>query len=289
MQTPGIKSGKIPSRNLHTLKYETFLGNFDPDKKPIINIPLPDPSDESYTAKIKEMKDEVIGVFLLAVIVPYVFTKYPDLYDEYKSLESQFKMFLKAVGEFFVPITDNRWDRSMCEWVEIISYAKDYGYRAASRKFFAIKDGKQKYLSPNYIKQKAKAINKHYRLLENSKKVKEFKGWLLKVHETVINDNELRNKGNELYRQHFNDLSNEVLENREAYSYDYYYIRHYDPDLYKKQKSNIKKGKIKKTQVTGKIECDLFKVGLVKDVTYKTVTNISTDLVRFMRKREDHP
>jgi hypothetical protein len=44
------------------------------------------------------------------------------------------------------------------------------------------------------------------------------------------------------------------------YSYNYYYIRHYDANRYKKSKSDLKERSIKKRlPVTGKIECGPFK------------------------------
>ncbi|MPZ07228.1 MAG: hypothetical protein GEU26_12580 [Nitrososphaeraceae archaeon] len=233
--------------------------------------------------KVRKMEKGAIGLFSLAVILPFIFVKYPDLYNEYKLFEKYFKGYLKAVGECFIPIIDGRWDRSIFEWGEIISYSKDYGHHAASRKFFAKKDGKQKYLSPNYIKQKDKAIDKSYSVLANTKKVKKCNEWLLKVRETMINDKELRKVLNKLYRQHFDEYIDEVLDRRETYSYEYYYIRHYDPGLYKAQKSDLRKGKIRKTQVSGKIECGPFKV-LTTYVPSKLVIGIMINLVKFMKK-----
>jgi hypothetical protein len=109
------------------------------------------------------MKKTTIGLFSLGVILPFVFAKNPDLYAQH----GIFKSYFKLIGEFFIPIIDDRWDRSMIEWIKIISYAKKHGYHAASRKFFAWKNGEQTYLSPNHIKQKAKAFDRAYAHLWN--------------------------------------------------------------------------------------------------------------------------
>ena len=48
--------------------------------------------------------------------------------------------------------------------------------------------------------------------------------------------------------------------NSKLSSYTYYYIRHYDPQVYQKNKNDYENGLIKKkSQVTGKIECGSFK------------------------------
>ena len=133
MQTPIIKWDdygrrvtKIPSINRHTFKFDTYIRDFDPNKPPIINAPLPKLNNKSYKAKIEEMKKMAIGLFSLGVILPFILVKYPDLYAKHGILKS----YLKLIGEFSRPIVDDRWDRSMVEWIEILSYAKEYGYNA---------------------------------------------------------------------------------------------------------------------------------------------------------------
>jgi hypothetical protein len=271
------------SRNLHTNKYETFIGNFDPTRIPIINAPLPNPDDKSYKAKVRVMKKMVIGMFSLAVILPFIFVKYPALYTKRRILISYFE----TTGKYSIPIIDDRWDRSMVEWTEILSYAKEYGNHAASRKFYAIKSGKQKYLSPNYIKQKAKVFDRSYALLWNRTRAKKCKETLLEIQQIMKNDKELQNLLKKMFRQYFSNTLNEILDHKETYSYNYCYIRHYDPRLYKKQKSKFEKGKIKKAQVNGKIECGPFKVKPITDVPFKLTWDISIALVKFMRKQGD--
>ena len=101
------------------------------------------------------------------------------------------------------------------------------------------------------------------------------------------NDKQLQNLLKNMRKQYLSKTLNKIVDHKKIYSYSYYYIRHYDPQLYKKQKSKFEKGKIKKSQVNGKIECGPFKVRSIKDIPYHLINNISIDLVKFMRKRGD--
>jgi hypothetical protein len=290
MQTPTIKWDdygrrvtKTPSINRHTFKFDTYLQDFDPNKPPVINAPLPNPNDKSYKAKIKEMKRMTIGLFSLGVILPFIFVKYPDLHAKCRILKS----YLKLIGENSIPIVDDRWDRSMVEWIEILSYAKEYGYNAASRKFFALKNEERIYLSPNYIKQKAKAFDRAYAHLCNRERVNKYEECLLKIQKVLKNDRQLQNLLKKMRKQYLNKTLNKIVDHKMIYSYSYYYIRHYDPKLYKKQKSKFEKGEIKKAQVNGKIECGPFKVRSIKDTPHQLTFDIMIDLIKFMRKRGD--
>jgi hypothetical protein len=84
-----------------------------------------------------------------------------------------------------------------------------------------------------------------------------------------------------LYRQYFSEAVDETLNRSETYSYNYFYIRHYDPRFYKKQKSDLKR----KGKVTGKIECGPFKIPTLEKPYSKLVTGITRHLIKFMIKR----
>jgi hypothetical protein len=68
---------------------------------------------------------------------------------------------------------------------------------------------------------------------------------------------ELAKESGKIIEQVLNRVSS---GNSKLSSYTYYYIRHYDPQLYQKKKNDYKKGLInKKSQATGRIECGPFK------------------------------
>jgi hypothetical protein len=243
------------SRNSHTYKYDTFFGDFDPDRNPIINLPLPELSDESYLTKMEEIEKTMITFFLFLLILPLIFRKYPDLAAKFGVLEPYIRAFIEYCQSFM----DNRWDRSMTEWMYIVAYAKAHGYNAASRKFPAKKDGKEKYLSPNHIKQKTKIIDRFLGYFENDKDGEVCHKYMMEVKKKLENDKELLSirKG---FLEHINEIMDELLNISSNYSYKYYYIMHYDANRYRKSKSDLEQGLIKKrTQVTGKIECGPFK------------------------------
>jgi hypothetical protein len=243
------------SRNLHSYKYDTFFGDLYSARKPILNLPLPDSSNESYTTKMSEIENIVIASILFVIMLPLIVKKHPELAANSGVLEP----YLRAYIEYGISFTDDRWDRSMTEWAQIIEYAKAHGYNAASRKFFAIKDGKGKYLSPNYIKQKARVIDKFLRYFENDKDGELCHKYMTEVGKVLDSDDELLSIRNG-FLEHINEITDELFNISEIYSYNYYYIRHYDADRYKKSRSDLKQRSIKKrAQLTGKIECGPFK------------------------------
>jgi hypothetical protein len=242
-------------RNLHVHKYDTFFGDFDPERKPDINAPLPDPCDKSYLTNMNAIENTVIAFSLFLIMIPLIVKKYPDLAANSGILGPYIRAFIEYGNSF----TDGRWDRSMTEWVHIINYAKAHGYNAASRKFFAKKDGKEKYLSPNYIKQKTKIIDKFLGYFENDKDGEVFHNYMMEVNKKLESDKELLSIRNG-FLEHIYEIADELSNISNTYSYDYYYIRHYDACRYKKSRSDSEQGSIKKrSQLTGKIECGPFK------------------------------
>jgi len=84
-----------------------------------------------------------------------VLEKYPELIPKSEGFFGGLKVLLKYIK----PIIDGRWDRSWAEWAHIIEYAKVHGYNAASRRFPALKNGKEEYLSPEHIREKIKEFD----------------------------------------------------------------------------------------------------------------------------------
>lgn len=249
---------KIPiKRSIHPYKYDNLFGDIVPNRKPIINPPEPKPGEGSDVF-IEKLEKFLKGYFLNLKILPYVLKKHPEL---------QVNIFvdgLKVFLEYIKPISDGRWDRSWLEWIEITEHQRDLG--GASRRFPAIKDGKNKYLSPRHIKQKIKKVDE---FLEQAEKISpHFHDYMLRLKEIVRNDDDLKEKYIQLAREYDEnkiqimeqDLSESNNTSSKIYSHTYYYIRHYEPNMYLKQKkSAYEKGLVKKSQVSGKMECGPFK------------------------------
>jgi hypothetical protein len=246
---------KVPvKRNLHTYKYDTIFGDFDPNRKPIINLPEPTLGESSATV-IEKMEKFMKRFVLLPEIIPVVLKKHPELVVGYKDFTTGIRAFLKYIN----PLIDNKWDRSWVEWTYIAEYAKDHGYNAASRRFPAIKDGKNTYLSPHHIKKKVDevcAFSKHIEEIRPS-----FFEYTKRLHEIIRNDDDIMKKYIQLAKDYDENIEQGInTSTSKINSQTYYYIRHYDPLVYRQRKSDYKNGLIKKkSQVNGRIECGPFK------------------------------
>jgi hypothetical protein len=140
---------------------------------------------------------------------------------------------MKAINQYVDPILDERWDRSWAEWEQITEYSKVYGYHAASRKFFAIKDGKKIYLSRKHIEQKIKKVDEFNKTLEG---MPGCLNYAMKLNEIVKNDDDIRKKYMELVKE-YNEKQKQIIDelfhsylssSSKIYSHIYYCIRHYD-------------------------------------------------------------
>lgn len=245
-------------RNLNTFKYTTLFGISDQYRKPIINSRTRS-TDEGHNIFINGAEKTIIAPAVLLMVLPYILEKYPEL----STKKQDFVHGLKVIKEYLKPLRDDRWDRSWAEWEAIAKYAKAHGYRGASRRFPAIRDGKERYLSPTYIKQKIREVNN---LKEKIQKYMPIAHEYLKVLQKIIrDDSDVREKYTQIlknYRENQKDILNQIYNSSiscKFYSYTYYYIRHYDSKIYRLKKSDHKKGLIKKPQITGKIECGSFK------------------------------
>ena len=95
------------------------------------------------------------GMIRSLEILPFVLKKYPELSVRNKD----FAGGLRIITKYVTPVIDDRWDKSWLEWMEITEYAKAHGHNGASRRFYAIKKGKRKYLTPKHIEQKIKEVD----------------------------------------------------------------------------------------------------------------------------------
>jgi hypothetical protein len=247
----------LVERNIHAYKYDTFFGISDPHRNPVINPPERNPCD-CPPMFAEKMEKQVKGLIIFVKIFPIIIKKYPEFVDRKKF--ERLAGVMKTYVEYVKPIIDGRWDRSWAEWEQIIEYAKVWGSNAASRKFSAIKNGKEKYLSPSHIKQKIKEQDKFNKKFKD---IPYFADYGKKLIEIVKSDAEVREKYIQLAKEYDENkvqvISQMCNGGSKIYPYSYYYIRHYDPGKYQQRKSDYKKGKLKKSSVNGKIECGPFK------------------------------
>jgi hypothetical protein len=249
---------KIPiSCNRNIYKYYTLFGDFDQSRKPTMNLPEPTMGEGPH-AMVENIERFMRQFAILPEIIPLVLEKYPELKVGYGDFANGIELFLKYIK----PLMYNNWDRSWVEWAHISIYAEQHGYNAARRKFPVIKDGKPKYHSAKYIKKKLREVYSF------EKEMKMFYPpyfeYYKKLREVIRNDQEIKKKYYELAKES-SKIIEQVLSrvssgNSKLSSYTYYYIRHYDPQVYQKNKNDYENGLIKKkSQVTGKIECGPFR------------------------------
>lgn len=94
-------------------------------------------------------------------IAPLIFEKYPKVRKRIEPICSLILEGHKISHKIIESASDDRWDRSLIDWMPICYTAKEVSLNAGSKNFFAItSEGKKKYLSTKYIKQKKAANTK---------------------------------------------------------------------------------------------------------------------------------
>jgi hypothetical protein len=144
-------------RRYHPYKYLSVIGPFS-KRNPVINPPTP--KVKEVTEGLRNFAEYNAYWWMMHMIpfeiAPLYFQKYPE---EWEQMKEDFCKHVLPASQFIRKITesaiDNRWDRSLIEWAEIVYTALTEGYRTASRKHYALtSDGKKKiYLSTKRIKQ----------------------------------------------------------------------------------------------------------------------------------------
>lgn len=279
----GVEQKLLIERNVHARKYDTLFGISDPDRKPIINPPEPHVSEFSDTF-VQKMEGLTKGLLVLEQILSFILQKYPKLLGRFQDFAGGMKLFV----EYLNATTDGRWDRSWIEWQEIVEYASTQGYNAASRKFYAIKKDDKKYLSPNQIKEKIKVVDEFNK--KSEKTVPHFIDYVKELMEVVRGDVDIRKKYLEIAKEYdgnkiqiIGQKINDITDVK-TYSYNYYYIIHYDPKTYHRKKSDFKNGSIKRSSVDGKKECGPFKKenfppGAIERIRFEKVSHLYSKIL----------
>jgi hypothetical protein len=232
--------------------------------------PRPKKGTESY-----KMLEEILGlnlefeknILLTCKMSKAIYKKFP--HQEIWKLISECMQGIRLITQIMKSATDDRYKRSLTEWVPIIKYAMETSPEAASKKFYGITpDGKRIRLSPKHIKDKIEEVNSF---------MDKFLEFIIKVplnirilSNIVRSDPELMQQYQKLSRQYDADNKQKILEEMEEahednrnirnqsqhheYQYRYYKIVHYDKALYEKQKLEYQTG-LRRSRPDGRIEC----------------------------------
>jgi hypothetical protein len=209
------------------------------------------------------------NILLFCEMSQAIYNKFPDRRQELRKLIYECVHGIRLVLQMIKSTTDDRYKRSLAEWVTITKYAMETSPEAASKKFYGVTpDGKKIRLSPKHIKDRIEEINNF---------LDKFAEFIPKVplnirilSNIVRNDPELTLQYEKLSKQYDAENKQKILEEMEEvyeddsnirnqsqhheYQYCYYKIVHYDNDLYEKQKSEYQKG-LRKSKPEGRIEC----------------------------------
>lgn len=200
-------------------------------------------------------------------MLPLVFKKYPSIAADDDKIAFYFSVVRKSLHS----MVDDRWGRSLPEWVMICKTAITEGVNVAAKKHSGVTpEGRQIRLSRKRIKEMIPIATQFARLFPSC-----FLGFMnscLTITDAISNDPEL----SEIYRRfeanydydetkRKSEKSNESIGVETADScnhkvkdkdkkrrYHYFYVRHYDKALYQERKQ-------KGIKNTGRRECGPFK------------------------------
>jgi hypothetical protein len=250
-------------RNLHRhpYRYLNIFGVLNPDEKPVLNPPKPKPRISLTYLAISEFLKTFSS---LVKTIPFILLKNPSLERIIEDMNYAAHIFCRNLDSTL----DYRHRRSAAEWVLIAKHFREYSSKAASRKYPGITpDGKLEYLSPKYIKQKALKAEAYWIIFQCQLPIFLICGRI--IANKVGRDPELSTIYR-MYEINYESKNREVEQNwqkqleeqqQDFYKYnrEAFIIRHYDPELRKRQKLDNKKpdGKIehrvKETEFPSKI------------------------------------
>jgi hypothetical protein len=248
--------------------WNIFSSNID-TKPPVIypgfgpESPRPKKGTESFRmlTEVFESIDEIIKhVRLFGDMSNAIFDKYPNRREQIKKLIFEIAMGIRLQTMIYKSTTDDRFKRSLAQWVPIVTYAMETSPKAASNKFYGISpDGKKIRLSPKHIKDMIQEVGDFTEQFQ--KYMPKFSQNLKMLGNIIRSDEELKQQYERLSKKYDNERhawgDNEDISNQgkdHGYQYRYYKIVHYDGDLYKKQKSDYQRG-LRKSKPDGRLEC----------------------------------
>ena len=153
--TDGEETIPVTKRE-HPYKYMSFPGctEWMNNEHPIINPPhprLPKPGEEAYEpyrASLEQLDGFMKDLTLFGIMLPHVFKKYPSIAADDDKIAFYFSVVRKSLHS----MVDDRWGRSLPEWVMICKTAITEGVNVAAE-HLGITEGRQIRLSRKHIKE----------------------------------------------------------------------------------------------------------------------------------------
>jgi hypothetical protein len=153
-------------RQLNPSKYLTLMG-VPLKKNPIINPPRPEPGTVKVTEGMRKLAQNYADWWKMYNI-PFelarlYFQKHPDAWEEMKEYLHEYVLPVRRLlDKQRDSVSDDRWDRSLRDWSDILITAIEKSPRKAREEHHGLKsDGEKILLSINRIKQMKTWLWKH--------------------------------------------------------------------------------------------------------------------------------
>jgi hypothetical protein len=280
-----IKRTQHPYRHLTTFSaYNPLIKPIITKVNPVINPPKPKkPADRNNSPALKQMDELIKFIDLLSRMLPLVYERHilpmiTECDNKAEQLElSNFINWLLAEAARGIQMAtrlirsgiDDRWKRGIMEWDIIIKYALETSPEAAAKKYYGIRydDGEKVRLSAKGIRDKMLEIGTFYEtypqyyahfmltilllvsLIRDDPELME----IYKRYEREYNDKQQQQGGEEEKQEQMKATEKQKRKNV-FYKYGYFFVRHYDHELYERQKDQYERG-LRKSKETcdGKI------------------------------------
>jgi hypothetical protein len=243
-------------RRFHPYKYLSVIG-LQCGRNPIINPPKPEVKQvtESMRNFAQYFALRIMILIIPFEIAPLYFQKHPEECEQMKEdfdkhVLPAHRIMWKVMKSGF----DDRWDRSLVEWVDILITAIKKSPRKAREKHYGLTpDGERIKLSINRIKQMkpwlwdmVKDLPEHWSY---------YVAFITYIFEGVKRDPELYKELKRLEQKYNHMLRDDLIKSWENDSrnqnqtsnkenqhyYMYFEFRHHDVELYEKQKQSKRK------------------------------------------------
>jgi hypothetical protein len=266
-----------------------YFCGLKPTNRPVVINPPKTQPRATRTSDALHKLGKILSFY--AKIRPIVEQKYPKIRAFYGEHQQEITRGTEMFFELFNSGVDDRYKRSLPEWAMIVKYANDHSARKAAKKYSGMTpDGEEVRLSIRSIREKMKdpklqeffdtynyyetifvmfvsivmkAVGRNPELLaiyeqymgdyydDDSGKSKEEKGEGQEGSERskVYVDTSEQNHCEELLQGNDGDDD----DSSESF-YDYFFVRHYDPERRKKQKLEYERGLRSSKTCDGKIE-----------------------------------
>lgn len=232
-----------------------------PKKHPIINAPRATAAQRAkfQTSRLAiQLELGCKDIMIFTQMLHIIEERYPILYAK---IEENFAAGVSFMRKIIAYDKDDRYKRNFFEWREICQTAREKSAATASREYYGTTPNGQKVrLSPSHIKRRCVEIERldndgltYWPMFIECKDL---------VRSLVRSDPVLWRRYREMEEHEYDKVFLQALDgkrHRPSELNHFYYIRHYDADLYKKQKEDKQNGK-RKSKPDGMLDCGPFKM-----------------------------